>query len=266
MQTTPTILEILTGERDQRLFAGLVAALVVLVHFWLIAYLNQSANVDKKAAPVKVMEVALVRQEKPKEEIVKPVPQKPAPSKPAPPPKKAPPPKPLSKKPETKPPVKKKEAVLPKAGDIAVPKTEIKTPVKPEPYIPPKLVNPFQNTPLTSVKSQAAPVKKPAAAKPGGNGDNPKGGSSGVVPLVTVKPVYPARAMSRRIEGWVKIEFTVTASGSVANPVVAGASPAGMFEDAALDAIRKWKFKQKIVNGSPVAQRAVQKLSFKLMR
>ncbi len=265
MQTKPSIIEIATGEADQRFFAGLISVCVVLLHMWLVGLLNQPVDTDKKIAPIKVMEVALVAQVKPKEDIVKPVPQKPAPPKPAPPPKKAQPPKPLLKKQEPKPPVKKKETVLPKTGDIAVPKTVTKSPVKPEPYIPPKLVNPFQNAPLTSAKSQTAPAKKPAAAK-SGDGGNPKGGSSGVVPLVRVKPSYPARAMSRRIEGWVKIEFTVTASGSVSNPAVVGASPAGMFEDAALDAIRKWKFKQKIVNGSPVAQRAVQVLSFKLMR
>ena len=40
--------------------------------------------------------------------------------------------------------------------------------------------------------------------------------------------------------------------------------PEDIFDDAALTAINQWKFKEKIVNGVSVTQRAVQKLQFKL--
>jgi protein TonB len=40
--------------------------------------------------------------------------------------------------------------------------------------------------------------------------------------------------------------------------------PPDVFDDAALTAIRKWEFKEKIVNGVPVTQRATQTLQFKL--
>ena len=71
--------------------------------------------------------------------------------------------------------------------------------------------------------------------------------------------------MSRHIEGWVKIEFTVTPEGNVSDPNVVAAEPEGIFDDAALNAIRKWKFKEKIVDGRAVAQKAVQTLKFKLL-
>ena len=74
------------------------------------------------------------------------------------------------------------------------------------------------------------------------------------IPLVTVPPIYPDRAASRGIEGWVVVEFDITPAGTVENPRVIDALPQGTFDRAALKAIRKWKFKPQIVNGNPVAQ------------
>jgi protein TonB len=50
----------------------------------------------------------------------------------------------------------------------------------------------------------------------------------------------------------------------VENAVVVSSEPEDIFDDAALAAINQWKFKEKIVNGVSVTQRAVQKLQFKL--
>lgn len=90
--------------------------------------------------------------------------------------------------------------------------------------------------------------------------------SSHVIPLVRVPPQYPQRAASRRIEGWVKIELIIDASGEVTDAKVAEAHPPGVFDSEALKAINKWKFKPKIVNGQAVPQRALQILEFKLSK
>ena len=74
------------------------------------------------------------------------------------------------------------------------------------------------------------------------------------IPLVTVPPIYPDRAASRGTEGWVIVEFDITPAGTVENPRVIDALPQGTFDRAAMKAIKKWKFKPKIVNGQPVAQ------------
>jgi protein TonB len=87
---------------------------------------------------------------------------------------------------------------------------------------------------------------------------------SSVVPLFRVPPKYPPYAASQHIEGWVKVEFTVQTDGSVDDAVVVSSEPDDIFDDAALTAINKWEFKEKIVNGVAVTQRAVQKLQFKL--
>ena len=60
------------------------------------------------------------------------------------------------------------------------------------------------------------------------------------------------------------MEFTIQTDGSVDDAVVVSSQPPDVFDDAALTAIRKWEFKEKIVNGIPVTQRATQILQFKL--
>ncbi|MDQ7090155.1 MAG: energy transducer TonB [Methylococcales bacterium] len=88
--------------------------------------------------------------------------------------------------------------------------------------------------------------------------------SSNVRPTYRVAPKYPRRALSRRQKGWVKVQFIITANGRVKSPFVVSSKPSGVFDKAALRAIRSWKFKAKKVNGQAVAQRAVQTIQFKL--
>ncbi len=55
-------------------------------------------------------------------------------------------------------------------------------------------------------------------------------------------PRYPALALRRRIEGEVTLVFTIRADGTVDAPRVVAASPSGVFEEAALAAIQRWRF------------------------
>ena len=66
-------------------------------------------------------------------------------------------------------------------------------------------------------------------------------------------------------EGKVTIEFTISPSGAVINPMIINADPPEIFNAAALEAIQKWKFKPKIVDGKPTEQRAIQTIKFKLL-
>ncbi len=90
--------------------------------------------------------------------------------------------------------------------------------------------------------------------------------STNVIPLVRIPPRYPMRAANRHIEGWVKVEFTITEEGTVKDAVVVEAQPSKIFNNAALQAIRRWKFKAKIIGGEAFEQRAVQVLQFKLSK
>ena len=66
-----------------------------------------------------------------------------------------------------------------------------------------------------------------------------------------VAPVYPARALSRGLEGYVDLSFTVTATGTVADPFVVF-STSSLFERAAIEAVLKWEYKPRMVNGQAV--------------
>ena len=90
--------------------------------------------------------------------------------------------------------------------------------------------------------------------------------STNVIPLVRIPPRYPMRAANRGIEGWVKIEFTITEQGTVKDAVVVDAQPGKTFNRAALQAIKRWKFKAKIIGGEAFEQRAIQVLQFKLSK
>jgi protein TonB len=81
---------------------------------------------------------------------------------------------------------------------------------------------------------------------------------SDIIPLVRVLPQYPPRAMSQGIEGWVLVEFTISAAGTVKDPVVIDSYPSSIFNRAMLRAIRKWKYKAKIVDGVAVERTGVR--------
>jgi len=90
--------------------------------------------------------------------------------------------------------------------------------------------------------------------------------STSVIPLVRIPPIYPRRAANRRIQGWVKVEFTITTEGLVKDPMVIQSMPNSIFNNAALSAIKRWKFKPNIIEGQAYEQRASQTLEFKLGR
>lgn len=86
-----------------------------------------------------------------------------------------------------------------------------------------------------------------------------------IVPLVRVNPQYPLSALERGIEGWVEVEFTITPQGTVKDPVVVDSDPRWIFDRAALRAIRKWKYRPKIVDGVPVERKGVRvRLNFQI--
>jgi protein TonB len=84
------------------------------------------------------------------------------------------------------------------------------------------------------------------------------------MPVSRTPPQYPYQATRRRIEGWVRVSFLVTETGSVEDVVLLESEPEGIFDRAAVRAVSKWKFKPRIVDGQPVAARAEQVVEFRL--
>lgn len=91
-----------------------------------------------------------------------------------------------------------------------------------------------------------------------------------VVPLVRINPDYPQQALTEGMEGWVQLEFTITETGAVADPLVVDNSvclrgqepedckPDDMFNSTALAAIAKWRYTPKLEDGVPVEYKGVQ--------
>ncbi len=57
-----------------------------------------------------------------------------------------------------------------------------------------------------------------------------------------VAPEYPRAAERRGVEGRVTVLYTVAADGSVATVEIVSATPAGVFDRAALRAVENWRF------------------------
>jgi|GEM_PF-546396 len=82
--------------------------------------------------------------------------------------------------------------------------------------------------------------------------------------IARIPPAYPMDARRQKLEGWVRIEFSVHTDGTVTDVTVRDAKPRGVFDQAAINAIQQWKFQPAMENGKPVRKRAVQTLKFEL--
>jgi periplasmic protein TonB len=84
------------------------------------------------------------------------------------------------------------------------------------------------------------------------------GSDTDVIPLVRIAPEYPPRALRRGVEGWVQVQFTITATGAVKDAVVVAADPPGLFDEAALRSIARWRYNPKVEGGVAVERVGVQ--------
>jgi len=91
-----------------------------------------------------------------------------------------------------------------------------------------------------------------------------RGAEGDIIPLVRINPQYPRQAAMSKIEGWVKVEFTITPVGTVTKPHVVEAKPPRIFNREAIRAILKWKFKPRVIDGTAVERLATQTIEFKL--
>ena len=80
----------------------------------------------------------------------------------------------------------------------------------------------------------------------------------------SVKPNYPQAALERGTEGWVDLVFTVRTDGTISDVSVTGAEPAGIFEQAAMAAVRRWRYEPVRKDGRAVEQRARLRLRFSI--
>jgi TonB family protein len=67
---------------------------------------------------------------------------------------------------------------------------------------------------------------------------------------VKVDPIYPDEAQAAHVAGVVLLEITIATDGSVSNARVLRSIP--MLDQAAVDAVKQWKYEPTVLNGVPV--------------
>ncbi len=78
-----------------------------------------------------------------------------------------------------------------------------------------------------------------------------------------VPPEYPQGALRKGLRGDVRVRITVAADGKVKSATVVASSPAAVFDQAALDAVRRWRFKPFSANDSGVEATVMTDIVFR---
>lgn len=137
----------------------------------------------------------------------------------------------------------------------------------PPPEQPPK---PDTTPPDTSSNIDGALTFNAGALDAGGPSTGLKLGSfmkadGDATPIVRIEPQYPIQAARDGKEGWVQLRFTINEIGGVDDVEVIAAEPKRLFDKEAIRALKKWKYKPKIVEGQPQKQPGMTvQLDFKL--
>jgi TonB family protein len=77
-------------------------------------------------------------------------------------------------------------------------------------------------------------------------------------------PDYPQSALNQRITGSVVLEYTVDTHGETRDVHVVEASPPGVFDQAAITAVKHWRYAPLIVNGSAIEVPVKTRVRFEL--
>jgi len=84
-------------------------------------------------------------------------------------------------------------------------------------------------------------------------------GEGDYLPIVKVAPIYPNRALTRGVEGYCVVQYTVTSLGTTKDPVVVESQcTSSLFHRASVNAALKFKYKPRIIDGTAVEVPGVQ--------
>ncbi len=145
----------------------------------------------------------------------------------------------------------------------APPKSNVQTkrrvppPPPPPPKAPPKVPEPEPDN--SNLDSSTLQFNIPSVDV-GGDNMSLSGPGSGIgrdgdaTPIVRIEPKYPMTAQRNGTEGWVKLSFSINEVGGVEDVTVIEAQPKRVFDRAAKRALKRWKYKAKIVDGKPIKQ------------
>ena len=92
-------------------------------------------------------------------------------------------------------------------------------------------------------------------------------GTSVVPPILleSGRLVYPPDSRDAKVEGSVLVTYDVSEDGEVSNIRVLSSSPVGVFDQAAIDFVRTWRFQPQKRTGVPESVKSIQsRISFTL--
>ena len=81
-----------------------------------------------------------------------------------------------------------------------------------------------------------------------------------------VQPIYPVAARKAGVEGKVVLSIVIDREGRVVELEVVESEPPGVFDEAVIEALRKWRYRPAIKDGEPVAVRVGQAVEMTLNR
>ncbi len=150
-----------------------------------------------------------------------------------------------------------------KLADIHMPEREIETNVKeqkPDKVDDPEEPPPDLDTPDVDMDMDVEVVNVAPQASVDISISSPgmATGDGEYLPIVKVAPIYPRRAQTRGITGYCIVEYTVTTSGAIRDPVAVDCQPEGVFEKASVKAALKFKYKPRVVDGEAIEVAGVQ--------
>jgi protein TonB len=164
--------------------------------------------------------------------------------------------------PRTSPPVWLISKVIPPP-----PPTRRTPPPPPEPLTAPPTTSFPLTGPTTARVAPDRPVTPPGPPSPSGRMGGRPGpwiDDAGHLLLGRIAPNYPHRALVHELEGSVVVKFTVTTQGTVTDIRIVE-STHSVFEQAAIAAVVKSRYRPRIVDGFPVETRGVTtEIEFKL--
>jgi TonB family protein len=113
--------------------------------------------------------------------------------------------------------------------------------------------------PRADARRSARPAPGPTSARPGepttpaATTQGPRRVGGDIKPprkIFDVKPVYPTDAAAASVQGVVILEVTIAKDGSVADATIRRSIP--QLDQAALDAVRQWRFTPTVIDEEPV--------------
>jgi protein TonB len=141
--------------------------------------------------------------------------------------------------------------------------TSPSTPVTPAPSAAPGS-EPAPKATAGSVPAAQSPAAAPQESPPHGIAVNPSVDAGTLERLRYVAPEYPLKARDNGTSGWVDLAFDVEPDGSVTHVAVLSSDPKNVFDNAAIEALRRWRYRPVQRDGHAVEQRARQRIRFTL--